>query len=382
MEERYRIAVYGHKSIPSREGGIEVVVQELAVRLACHGHQVTCMNRGYESKAARNEAEHQANGVYQGVRITYLPTIHKAGLAAVSSSFFAAFKAAMGPYDLVHIHAEGPAAFCWIPKMFGKRIIVTIHGLDWQRAKWHGFAKKYIHFGEKMAARHADALIVLSKSMQEYFQTTYGRDSEYIPNGVTPAVPLEPDEIVRTMGLEKDGYILYLGRLVPEKQADLLIRAFRKVNTDKKLVIAGLITEEVGYHRQLKELASEDKRILFAGFVQGQLLQELYSNCYTYVLPSRLEGMPLSLLEAMSYGCCCVTTNIPECREVIGDQGFLTDPDDETQLRITLQQLVDDPALVAETRRKTLEQIRKKCGWDEVTSRTEQLYRQTMNPKE
>ena len=378
MGNRYRIVFYGHKSIPSREGGIEVVVQELSVRLAQIGHAVSCINRGGDHSSYEQKNEISNNGCYKGVKLIKAPTIDKGGLAAASSSFFAAFKAAFGPYDIVHIHAEGPAAFCMIPKAFGKKVVVTIHGLDWQRDKWHGFAKKYIHFGEKMAARFADAIIVLSSSMGEYFSATYSRDTVYIPNGIEPAKLAEPNEIVHKFNLDKDGYILYLGRLVPEKQADLLIRAFKSLKTTKRLVIAGPLNEKDDYHRRLKDLASDDARILFAGFVSGATLQELYSNAYIYVLPSKLEGMPLSLLEAMSYGCCCVTSNIPECREVVGSQGLLVDSDDGNQLSQMIQKLIDDPSLVSEHKKQTLELIKTKCSWDEVTKRTVQLYEQLM----
>lgn len=381
MGNHYRIAFYGHKSIPSREGGIEVVVQELSVRLANLGHMVFCINRGGDHSSYAQKNDLTEKGYYKGVKLIKVPTIDKGGLAAVSSSFFAAFKAAFGPYDIVHIHAEGPAAFCMIPKAFGKKIVVTIHGLDWQRDKWHGFAKKYIHFGEKMAARFADALIVLSSSMGDYFVSTYGRQTIYIPNGTELSELKSPEEIVRKFNLDKDGYILYLGRLVPEKRADLLIRAFKSVKTTKRLVIAGPLNEKDTYHRQLKELASDDARIMFTGFVSGATLQELYSNAYIYVLPSKLEGMPLSLLEAMSYGCCCVTSDIPECKEVVGSQGLLVDPDNAEQLTQMLQSLIDDPASVAEYRKQTLDLIRTKCSWDEVTLRTAQLYEQLMEMK-
>lgn len=381
MGSQYRVAVYGHKSIPSREGGIEVVVQELCTRLVNLGHTVTCMNRGGNHDAFQQEDDCVQNGYYQGVRIVKVPTIDRGGLAAVSSSFFAAIRAALGPYDIVHIHAEGPAAFCLLPKLFGKRVVVTIHGLDWQRDKWHGFARRYIHFGEEMAARHAHALIVLSQNMKEYFQSAYDRDAVYISNGVEPAAHAEAHEITRRYGLVSDSYILYLGRLVPEKCPDLLVRAFKSVKTDKRLVIAGPLFDADEYHRQLRELAAEDGRILFAGFVNGAVLQELFSNAYVYVLPSKLEGMPLSLLEAMSYGCCCVAADIPECREALGSQGILVDPGDERQLQETLQRLVDNPAQVEGQRKAIYEVVLAKRSWDEVAGQTHELYKRVMDAK-
>ena len=243
------------------------------------------------------------------------------GLAAVSASAFAALYSAFGKYDVVHIHAEGPAFFSWLPKMFGKRVVVTIHGIDWQREKWQsGLGSKFIHQGEKNAVKYADEVIVLSKGVQGYFKETYGRETHFIPNGVNRPQIREASLITDKFGLKKDSYILFLGRLVPEKGIRYLVEAFKNVKTDKKLVIAGGSSDTDSFMEELKELAKGDDRILFTGFVQGAMLDELYSNAYIYTLPSDLEGMPLSLLEAMSYGNCCLVSDIPECAEVVEDK--------------------------------------------------------------
>ena len=249
------------------------------------------------------------------------PILTSGGLAAVSSSFFAALYSAFGRYDVVHIHAEGPAFFCWIPKLFGKRVISTIHGLDWAREKWKfGVGSKFIRQGEKNAVKYADEIIVLSKGVQKYFMETYGRETHFIPNGVNRPEVREAKLITDHFGLEKDSYILFLGRLVPEKGIRYLVEAFKNVKTDKKMVIAGGSSDTDSFMEELKELAKGDDRILFTGFVQGAILGELYSNAYIYTLPSDLEGMPLSLLEAMSYGNCCLVSDIPECAEVVEDK--------------------------------------------------------------
>lgn len=375
-DDNYKVAVYGHKSIPSREGGIEVVVQEMTVRMAAMGHDVTCLNRGGDHDLFENHQE-IVDGKYHGVKLETVPTIDKKGLAAASSSFWAALKAAFGPYDVVHIHAEGPAAFCWIPKLFGKKIVVTIHGLDWKRDKWHGFARKYIHYGEKVAANYADEIIVLSHDMEQYFLNEYNRETVYIPNGTECPEPESPDVIRSEYGLEKDDYILYLGRLVPEKKADVLIEAFKKLNTNKKLVLAGPDSATDEYICRLHELAQEDSRIIFTGFVKGKLYSELMSNTYLYVLPSKLEGMPLSLLEAMSYGNCCVTSDIPECREVIGDCGVLVEPEDVEKLQSAMQYLIDNPSVVEKYRVEVRKFVDSKAGWDEVVKQTLDLYKST-----
>ena len=186
MEEKIRLAVFGQKRL-SREGGIEIVVKELCTRMAQNGCDVTCYNRAGHHVSG---AEYDKTIEYDGIRQKVVPTIEKKGLAAVSSSFFAALCSAFGRYDVVHIHAEGPAFFCWIPKLFGKRVISTIHGLDWAREKWRGsVASKFIRGGEKNAVKYADEIIVLSKGVQKYFMDTYGRETHFIPNGVN-----RPDE--------------------------------------------------------------------------------------------------------------------------------------------------------------------------------------------
>ena len=200
------------------------------------------------------------------------------GLAAVSSSFFAALYSAFGKYDVVHIHAEGPAFFAWLPKMFGKRVVVTVHGIDWKREKWQsGLGSKFIHQGEKNTVKYADEVIVLSKGVQDYFKETYGRETHFIPNGVNRPQIREASLITDKFGLKKDSYILFLGRLVPEKGIRYLIEAFKNVKTDKKLVIAGGSSDTDSFMEELKELAKGDDRILFTGFVQGAMLDELYS---------------------------------------------------------------------------------------------------------
>ena len=198
---------------------------------------------------------------------------------------------------------------------------LTSAGIDWQREKWQsGLGSKFIHQGEKNAAKYADEVIVLSKGVQDYFKETYGRETHFIPNGVNRPQIREAKLITDHFGLEKDSYILFLGRLVPEKGIRYLVEAFKNVKTDKKLVIAGGSSDTDSFMEELKDLAKGDDRILFTGFVQGAMLDELYSNAYIYTLPSDLEGMPLSLLEAMSYGNCCLVSDIPECAEVVEDK--------------------------------------------------------------
>lgn len=371
--EQLNIVMLGHKRIPSREGGIEIVVEELATRMAAAGHDVTCLNRSGAHVSGKEYGTADLKE-YKGVHIKTVPTLDKKGLAAVTASITGAIVAAFGKYDVVHFHAEGPCAMLWLPKLFGKRCIATIHGLDHQRAKWGTFARTYIMLGEKCAAKFADEIIVLSEAVQKYFKDTYDRETVFIPNGVTKPEIREASRITEQFGLEKDSYILFLGRLVPEKGIHYLIEAYKNLRTDKKLVIAGGISDSGEYGEHLKELAGNHPNILFTGFVQGRVLEELYSNAYVYVLPSDLEGMPLSLLEAMSYGNCCVTSDIEECTQVVEDNGVIFLKGDVSALSDRLQELCDNERAVGAYKAASADYITGKYSWDDITNRTMELY--------
>lgn len=374
-KEKLNIAMFGQKRIPSREGGVEIVVEELCTRMVALGHNVTCYNRGGHHVSG-SEYDSKRLKEYKGIKLKTVPTIEKKGLAAVSSSFFAALCCAFGKYDVVHIHAEGPAFFCWLPKLFHKRVIVTVHGIDWQREKWKsGFGSKFIHKGEKNAVKYADEIIVLSKGVQDYFEKIYGRKTVFIPNGVSNHIERKPQIIKNKFGLDKDEYILFLGRLVPEKGIKYLIEAFKQVDTEKKLVIAGGSSDTSEFENEMKELAKEDKRIIFTGFVQGQELEELYSNAYVYALPSDLEGMPLSLLEAMSYGNCCLVSDIPECAEVVEDKALIFKKADVKDLQSKLKDACDHSEKVDAHKKQAADFICSKYNWDEIVQATLKLYR-------
>lgn len=373
MKDKLNVAMLGHKRIPSREGGIEIVVEELSTRMVKLGHSVTCFNRSGHHVSGK-EFDGGSIKEYKGVKLKSVITINRKGLAAMTSSFFGAICAAFGKYDVVHFHAEGPCAMLWLPKLFGKRCIATIHGIDWQRAKWGGFASKYIKSGEKVAVKYADEIIVLSEGVQKYFIETYGRKTVFIPNGVNRPIIHNPQLIKEKYGLEKDEYILFLGRLVPEKGITYLIEAFKGITTDKKLVIAGGSSDTDTFMQELKQLAEGDNRIIFTGFVQGQMLEELYSNAYVYTLPSDLEGMPLSLLEAMSYGNCCLTSDIAECAEVVEDKAILFKKSDIDDLKEKLQYACDNPDAVKKLKDEAADFICGKYNWDDVVEQTLKLY--------
>ncbi len=369
-----RIAMIGHKRIPSREGGVEIVVDEISRRLIKLGYQVDAYNR-YGKHIAGKKFDEDRGRYYCGIRLITIPTPRSSALNAIVYSFLAALRALWGKYDVIHFHAEGPCMVLWIPKLFGIPVVATIHGLDWQRAKWNKFASSMIKIGEKTAVKHADEIIVMSRNVQSYFKNTYGRDTLYIPNGIDRPELREADLIRGQFGLEKGGYFLFLARIVPEKGLHYLIQAFCETATDKKLVIAGGASHSSEYVHKVHEMASGDERILFTDFVHGQCLEELYSNAYVFVLPSDVEGMALSLLEAMSYGNCCLVSDIPENLEVTEDKAVAFKHGDVKDLAAKLEYLLKEPSVVAEYQKAASSFICGKYNWDFVVEQTEAVYR-------
>ena len=364
----------GHKRISSREGGVEIVVEELSTRMAKLGHDVICYNRSGRHALDKTQKVNKLKE-YKNVKIKTVLTIDKKGLAAVTSSFFGTLKILFSKADIVHYHAEGPCYWIWIIKSFSKKkVIVTIHGLDWQRAKWGGFATKFIKKGEERAVKYADEIIVLSKNVQNYFLNNYNRKTNFIPNGVNKPEIIKPDMITKKYGIKKDDYILFLGRMVPEKGIHYLIEAYNQIKTSKRLVIARGSSDTSSYYQELKDGAKNNKNIIFTGFVQGKELEELYSNAYIYCLPSDLEGMPLSLLEAMSYGNCCLTSDIDECAEVLEKKGITFRKSNIDDLSKQLQILCDNNDLVKKYKNEAQDYILKKYNWDDVVEKTLKLY--------
>lgn len=369
-----KIAMIGHKRIPSREGGIEIVVGELSKRMVKLGNTVVAYNRKSEHIAGSEfEIDHNQED-WKGVELQWVPTPNSSKLNAIVYSAFATAKAVLGNYDVIHFHAEGPSAMVPLAKLFGKHCVVTIHGLDWQRSKWGGFATKFLIFGEKTAAKYADEVIVLSHNVQEYFLDKYNRETVYIPNGIKKPTIYPAQLIKEKYGLNKDEYILFLGRIVPEKGIHYLINAYKQLSTDKKLVIAGGASHTSDYESEIRELGKDDDRIIYTGFIQGQELKELYSNAYIYCLPSDLEGMPISLLEAMSYGNCCLTSDIAECTEVCEDYAESFEKSNTESLKAQLQYLLDNDEMVKYYKAHAQDYICNKYNWNDVTEKTLELY--------
>ena len=354
----------GHKRIPGREGGIEVVVEELSTRMASLGNEVTVYNR--KSKFIEPQKK------YKGVRIITIPTIEKKSTDAVVYSFFASIHALFQHYDVIHYHGIGPSFFLLLPHIFGIRTIVTVHGLNYKTPKWKGFGAKFMQWGELITAKYADEIIVLSQEQKTYFKTRYNREAIYIPNGVTIQDIIPPNIIQEKYGLNKNGYILFLSRLVPGKGVEYLIRAYKQIASELPLIIAGDAPFVSDFVNGIKREAKSDERIRFIGFVEGQELQELYSNARLFVFPSEAEGMPMCLLEALSYNTPCLVSDIPENIEVGGRYVTSFKSMDINDLNNKLKMILSRPC---ENNTELREYVKNHYDWNTVVRKTLEVYR-------
>lgn len=380
-ERKLHIAMIGHKHVPSREGGVEIVVWELAKRLHEAGYEVDCYNRKEMNYHDNNRQRviGKKGYYYDGIRMISIPTFENAKLNAIVYSVLGTIRILFGHYDIIHFHAEGPCIMMWLPKLFGKKTVATIHGLDWQRSKWGNFASSMLKRGEATAAKRADEIIVLSRNVEDYFKETYGRKTLYIPNGITKPMHFPPDLIKKEYGLNGNDYIFTLSRIVPEKGIHYLIEAFEKSGTNKKLVIIGGSGNDEIYWNQISDMSSKNDNIIMTGFQHDQMLGELCSNAYLFVLPSDVEGMSVSLLEAMSYGNCCLVSDIPENTEVTGDKAITFRKSDVGDLTDKLRSLFNEPNKVAEMKKESAAYICARYSWDKMTEETEKIYDRVMD---
>lgn len=292
-------------------------------------------------------------------------------------------------YDVVHFHALGPSLFSWLPRMFSTKVIVTVHGLDFQRPKWNGMAKAILRAGAWTSAKCPHQTIVVSRVLQRHYEEIYGRSPVYIPNGVTAPSTRPLDALAKRFGISKHKYILSLGRLVPEKGLHTLIEAFKCIRSDVRLVIAGDSSHSDDYVRRLRSLAQDDGRIIFTGSLHGEEKDEAFSNAMFFVLPSELEGMPITLLEAMSYGCPVIASDIPECREVSQAPGLALEPEGYAcgifkvgnlqSLIVELERMLSDPSLPTKGQ-LARKHVLQTYNWDLITHRTLEVYGQAMSP--
>ncbi len=365
-----KIAYIGSRGFPGFNAGVEKSLEEICPRLSARGHEVTLYCSEHVSTP---------EPVYKGTylrRTASIPTKH---FDTLSRTVLSSLDALRQRYDIIHFHSIGPALLSWLGRFGTAKTVVTVHGLDWQRAKWGALARLSLKIGERSSVLFPQETIVVSKHLQRHFEKNYGKKVTFIPNGVNLHQPVEAEIIKKKWGLEKNSYVLFASRLVPEKECHTLIQAFRKVRTDLRLVIAGSSWHSDDYVKQLKSLAAEDSRILFTGWAEGQVLEELYSNARFYCLPSKIEGLSLALLEAMSYGLCPLVSNIPENTDVVGSSGETFQVGDAADLARHLEGLIQDPERCRRLGEQAREEVSREYSWDRDVEMTEQVYQRLLN---
>ena len=375
-DARLRIAMIGCRGVPARWGGVERHVEELGAELAGRGHEVTVFCRSNYSAAEGLRA-------YRGMRLAHLPTVGTKHMDAIVHSALATAAAMAGPFDLVHYHALGPGACALLPRyLSAAKVVLTVHGLDDQRAKWGSMGRIGLRAAGWLSARVPDATIVVSRDLRRHYRERHHRPSVYVPNGVRAPLPAAtPERARRTLdrlGLEPGRYLLFVGRLVPEKAPDLLLRAFRHVEGDWRLALVGDSSFTQRYVRDLHRQAQDDGRVVLAGFHYGADLAELYLNARAFALPSMLEGMPLTLLEAAAHGAPVVASAIPPHVEVLGGDGpghRLVVPGDELALAAALRQALADPAGEHAGAAALRERVLATYCWRATADATEEVYR-------
>jgi glycosyltransferase involved in cell wall biosynthesis len=370
-----KIAFIGQKGIPATFGGVEYHVDQLSRELSKQGHHVLVYVRDwYTEKNLKN---------YQDVKLIHLPTIQTKHLDASFHSLLGSFHAIFSGVDIIHYHGIGPAFFSIIPKILGKKIVVTVHRLDWATEKWGRFAKAFLKLGEYVSTKIPQTTIVVSEDLQTYFKKKHGKDTAYLPNGINLSQPMFPNLISKKYHLERKAYILFMGRLSPEKRVDWLIRAYQSVTKQAsrskniKLVIAGGSSATEDYIQSLKALSNNNPEIIFTGYVTGSEKAELLSNALIFVLPSYLEGYPVALLEAMSYGLCILASDIPPNREIIqhGEDGVLFETNNFSDLTSKLIELTNNPRTIAMFGEKAQKKTEERTSWHDVVKETEKIYR-------
>lgn len=369
-----KIAVIGAKGLPPKQGGIEHYCAEVYPRMVAQGQSVDLFARSsYTDLPWYYEYD------FQGVRVISLPCPGLRGIDAFASSALGAISATGTRYDIIHFHALGPALFSWLPRVASSsKIVVTCQGLDWQRAKWGNLSSRLIRLGEKAAVRYAHGVIVVSEELRSYFLNTYGRETVYIPNAPAGYAKSDPKFAYgNSLGLKQERYILFLGRLVPEKCPDLLIKAFQTLQPDGwKLVFVGGSSDTSSFTSQLFDLTAGNPYIVFAGELRGSRLAEIVRRAGLFVLPSNVEGLPLAMLEAMKEGIPVLASNISPHRQLVGERrGVLFQAGDLNSCVQHLEWAIHHPKEMRVMAEEAQEYVRLNYNWDWITAENIRLYK-------
>lgn len=373
-----RIAMIGQKGMPALYGGVEKHVHDLAVRLAKTNDVTVYSRKWYTSNL---------DTMFEGVNIVYTPTIHTKHLDAIVHTFTSTVHALFQKYDIIHYHGVGPSLLSWIPRIFSPKtkIVTTFHSIDRYHKKWNFVAKLFLRLGEWTTCAFANQTISVSESIRQYCLNEFGKETNYIPNGVNEIYRQIGSEKIKHFSLEKNNYFVMISRLVPHKGAHFLIEAFHKLkakypNDEKikkiKLAIVGGSAYTDDYIKKLHTQASNVNDIIFTNFQSGDILEELYANSVALVHPSLNEGLPITVLQAMSYAIPVLASTIPEHLEVIKNPKMLFKENNVDALRNCLYDFLN----LSEEEKKEIGKenkqiIHENYSWDVIVPEIEKMYK-------
>lgn len=357
-----KIVVTGTRGIPNILGGVETHCEELYPRIAeAEDFDVTVIRR-------TNYAQDKLT-TYKGVDIVDMHTIYSKSLEAIVHTFLAIFKAKRLKADIVHIHAVGPSLLTPLVHLLGMKVVYTHHGADYERDKWGFFAKKILKLGERIGTKYANEVIVISRVIKSNLERRYNRqDCNLIYNGVPTAIKSDNPSYFAELGIEKGKYIFAMCRFVPEKNLHHLIEAFSKIEqSEYKLVLAGDTNFEDDYSRSLKKMAV-DNNVVLTGYIKGDKLHSLLTHAKCFVLPSSHEGLPIALLEAMSYSLPVVVSNIEANLEVGLSKECYFKTGDIEELRAKLTTIIKSDTC-------SVEYDMQPYSWDKRSQQVVEVYR-------
>lgn len=375
-----RIAMIGQKGMPAHFGGIETHVSELSTRLVQSGHHVTVYARPwYQKDAAR---------VYNGVRIVTLPSFHTKRLDTISHTFISILHATFVlRADVIHIHGVGPSILAWLPKLLRPvaSVVTTFHCIDARQEKWGRFAKFMLRLGERFAVKAPDKTIAVSKSLQKHIRACYEWPAEYIPNGISPARASTNDAALRPHKLSSGQFVATIARLIPDKNIHVLIDAWKiakqtspKLMSGMKLAIVGDSAFTSEYVAKLHAMAAGDNSIVFTGFQTGATLKAIFAGSRAIAHPSKSEGLPITILEAMSYGKAVIASDIEANKEVVDEYGVIVPVNNAEALAEALIEVLEDPIYAASLGHSAREHVEMNYHWDDIARRVEAVYEEAL----
>lgn len=364
MSRPLRLAILGTRGVPGNYGGFETFAEELGTRLVERGHDVTVYCRIGNSTGRPRR--------HRGMQLVHLPSIRLKSAETLSHTLLSALHAAARRFDIVYVCNSANAPICYVPLLRRQKTVLNVDGLEWQRAKWGGLARRYYLWAAQLAARMPIAVVTDADVIQTYYRTHFGRETRCIPYGTELYERGHLAGHVRAIGLEPDRYLLYVSRLEPENNALLVVKAYSLVETDLPLVVVGDAPYAKSYIDEVR--AAADDRVKFLGYRFGEDYHALQANARAYIQATEVGGTHPALVEAMGHRNAVVAHDVPEHREVVGDAGSYFAYRSPEDLAERMRELIQDPELVRDLRRRAEVRVRAHYSWDAVTDQYEQYF--------